>query len=261
MSRTPARWQRRYGAGTCRRIAEPWPAPRIEQLLRDVSSAFQEIHARQIDHRDVKPQNVLLADDGRAVLCDFGHALDPAWAVRLNKGRFGTMPYTAPEQRNDPDAVAPAADVYSLGAIGYLLSTGRRPAFDIEPLAGTNGVTAWINSALARNPAERTRAFSTPLTNITRVPSNPLDFCAGRIPTPRTDSAAASAHGRGHTPSRRVMHADNEVFDVLFQVVEHFDRAGDQNNQANGNVEPGVIGDPPQYASKFISHAGVSPIR
>ncbi len=111
----------------------------------ELAGALAHAHDRGILHRDVKPANVLLADDGRPMLLDFNLSDDPA--ERRADGPFvgGTLRYMAPEHRaaladNGPPPDA-RADVYSLGLVLYELLTGRLP-FDEPAEAKVSAVRA-----------------------------------------------------------------------------------------------------------------------
>src|SRR5690606_35409782 len=101
-----------------------WEAARI---LRDVAWALSHAHAQGVVHRDIKPDNILLGSDGRALVADFGIArLADAEHVQ---GRIqGTPEYLSPEQAEGRSGDA-RADLYSLGAVAYHAHVGQ-PPFD-----------------------------------------------------------------------------------------------------------------------------------
>jgi serine/threonine protein kinase/tetratricopeptide (TPR) repeat protein len=111
----------------------------------DLADALAHAHERGILHRDVKPANVLLADDGRPMLLDFNLSDDPA--ERRADGPFvgGTLRYMAPEHlaalAGDCPPPDERADVYSLGLVLYELLAGRLP-FDDPPEAKVTAVRA-----------------------------------------------------------------------------------------------------------------------
>ena len=111
--------------------AAPWTGPdlgaRIWALLGDIGGALATIHAAGVVHGDVAPQNILLAEDGRAVLVDLGLAA----AVGSPPEARGTPAYMAPEAVAGD--VEPRSDLYGLGATVVRLVTGR-PMFEAASL-------------------------------------------------------------------------------------------------------------------------------
>ena len=98
----------------------------VKEALRiavEVLDGLAAAHEAGIVHRDVKPENILLAEDGTVKLADFGIAGDAALAGR------GTPGYMAPEQHEnqETDSVGPAADIYATGVVLFEMLTGRLP--------------------------------------------------------------------------------------------------------------------------------------
>ncbi len=99
---------------------------RLRAVLRQVVSALAMLHRAGIVHRDVKPSNVLVEPGGRAVLLDFGIALERTDVAHEQGHVVGTASYMAPEQIRG-EAVGPAADWYALGVMMFAALTGRAP--------------------------------------------------------------------------------------------------------------------------------------
>jgi serine/threonine-protein kinase len=117
------------GRTLAQRIDESGPLPDAElvRVLSEVATALDVLHERGLVHRDVKPANVMLDDDGHAALADFGLARGAADTVLTIPGRVsGTVDYLAPEVIRGGDAT-PASDVYALGCVAYECTTGAPP--------------------------------------------------------------------------------------------------------------------------------------
>jgi serine/threonine protein kinase len=106
------------------------PPPIVAALGLQLLAALQAVHAAGIVHCDVKPANLLLGDDGRLVLIDFGIAEtiggEPAHPARRNGDVIGSPAYMAPELVRG-DAPGAPADLWSLGATLYAAVEGRSP--------------------------------------------------------------------------------------------------------------------------------------
>jgi len=110
---------------------------RAVDILTQAADALDTAHANGIVHRDVKPANILLGEDGTAYLTDFGiaHPLDPeATRMTVTGGYVGSLDYIAPEQLRGLD-VTGTADVYSLTCVLYECLTGRVPFPGAGPAA------------------------------------------------------------------------------------------------------------------------------
>ncbi|WP_418960738.1 serine/threonine-protein kinase [Streptomyces tritici] len=111
------------------RLAEgPMPVPEVLALGRQVLSALRAAHAAGIQHRDVKPANVLLRRDGRAVLTDFGIAAFDGATSRLTStgDLIGSPEFIAPERVRGEEG-NPASDLWSLGMLLYVAAEGHHP--------------------------------------------------------------------------------------------------------------------------------------
>jgi serine/threonine-protein kinase len=149
------------------------PAALLE-LLRPVAGALDHAHENGVIHRDVKPANIVLGEDGRTRIMDFGLAIVPGFKMATDPGSFlGTPDYIAPEQVAGRELDG-RADVYSLAAVIFEAVTGSKPfkgsnwvevasqrLYADPPDAGAvapdlpAAFTRALAVGLARNPGER----------------------------------------------------------------------------------------------------------
>ena len=143
-------------------------------MLRPVLGGLAAAHRAGLVHRDVKPENVLISDDGDVKIADFGLVRAVAAAgITSTSVILGTAAYLSPEQVRHGDA-SPRSDVYSAGILTYELLTGRTPFTGDSPLsiayqrldtdvpppgAAIDGVPPqfdeFVERATARDPADR----------------------------------------------------------------------------------------------------------
>jgi serine/threonine protein kinase len=112
----------------------PLPVGEAARIFAEVAAGLAHMHERGLVHRDVKPANVMVRPDGRAVILDLGLSFAPGEplpedpAIAGGKGYVvGTMDYLAPEQAIHATEVGPAADIYSLGCSLFYALTGTLP--------------------------------------------------------------------------------------------------------------------------------------
>lgn len=96
------------------------------EVAESVLSALAAAHRAGIVHRDVKPENVLVGNDGRVKVADFGLARANSASSKTTRGLLGTVSYISPEQALGERAT-PRSDVYSAGIMLYELLTGKTP--------------------------------------------------------------------------------------------------------------------------------------
>ncbi|MEU6998527.1 protein kinase [Nonomuraea sp. NPDC046570] len=113
----------------------PWPPERTAELGLRVLDALSAAHAQGIQHRDVKPANVFLTDDGRVVLTDFGIARLEDQATITESGLLiGSPGFIAPERLRG-ERGGPESDLWSLAATLYATVEGTAPYVGTSPMA------------------------------------------------------------------------------------------------------------------------------
>jgi serine/threonine-protein kinase len=117
-----------------RRIGRLEPGD-AERLARSVCEALDYAHGQGIVHRDIKPQNVLLATDGAVKVTDFGIARALSAVTITQTGTvLGSVQYLSPEQARG-GGVGRASDIYALGVVLYEMLTGHLPFAGDSPIA------------------------------------------------------------------------------------------------------------------------------
>ncbi|MFC4499001.1 MULTISPECIES: Stk1 family PASTA domain-containing Ser/Thr kinase [Streptomyces] len=103
-------------------------APRAAlDILEPVLAALGAAHRAGFVHRDMKPENVLIGDDGRVKVADFGLVRSVDTVTSTTGAVLGTVAYLAPEQIETPAAADPRVDVYACGVVLYEMLTGEKP--------------------------------------------------------------------------------------------------------------------------------------
>ena len=113
----------------------PMPLDEALPLFKQMLQAFGDAHKAGVIHRDIKPQNVMLTQDGMVKVTDFGIAKmrkkDTGKTVTQG-GQGGTLKYMSPEQISDIEAVDDTSDIYALGMVAYQMLVGKLPFDDAE---------------------------------------------------------------------------------------------------------------------------------
>ena len=134
----------------------PLPAGRVVALGAALADAVHGLHQQNTIHHDLKPDNVIIREDGTAVLLDFGfahHSHFPDLLAEEKRFTAGSAPYVSPEQlagsREDP-----RSDIFALGAVLYELATGKLP-FGVPDTLNAMKNRLWASPAppRARVPA------------------------------------------------------------------------------------------------------------
>ena len=128
-----------FPGGTLKeRIGQPWPWQEALRLLIPIADALAYAHRHNILHRDVKPSNILLTEEGQPMLTDFGIAkildLEEGQTLTVTGVGIGTPEYMSPEQGLGKKVDA-RTDIYALGVVLYEMLTGRRPYTADTPMA------------------------------------------------------------------------------------------------------------------------------
>ena len=162
--------------GNLMKSVKPLPEADALKIASRISDAIQYLHENNVIHRDLKPDNIMILDDGSIRIMDFGIAKMEG-ARRLTFGKFqpamGTPDYMAPEQVKGQRGDA-RTDIYSLGAMLYEMLTGSPPFEGVNPLVIMNsrltgdpvaprkknsdlspGAEEIVLHAMARKPEER----------------------------------------------------------------------------------------------------------
>jgi serine/threonine protein kinase len=182
----------------------PLSPQRTAEIGAALLAALQVAHAAGILHRDVKPQNVLLDRDGRAVLTDFGIAA-VVGATRGLTGTgsvMGTLGYVAPERLTGRGA-EPASDLWSLGATLYFAVEGR-PAYD------TDDPAELVAAVLSRDPGPAEHAGPLRPTLLGLLARRPDERLSADVAAERLREVAAGV-AVGDRPTVRVTAPTEEL--------------------------------------------------
>jgi serine/threonine protein kinase len=199
-------------------------------ILQPIAEGLERAHRVGVLHRDIKPPNILINEDNRPVLIDFGSARFEAAEATSTKVTFHTPPYAAIEQYVKTYPQGPWTDIYALGVVMYECVTGEKPPEVLERLHAGLGkplaegkwpgyskkFLAAIDAAMVVKPDERPQTLSDWLQMFGKEPINEDDsedeatrFYAGQLqaedikpvpPTPNLDPKAPVETGVPSSP-------------------------------------------------------------
>jgi serine/threonine protein kinase len=143
-------------------------------ILQPIAEGLERAHRVGVLHRDIKPPNILINEDNRPVLIDFGSARFDTAEATSTKVTFHTPPYAAIEQYVKTYPQGPWTDIYALGVVMYECVTGEKPAEVLERLHAGLGkpladgkwpgygkkFLAAIDAAMVVKPDERPQSLS-----------------------------------------------------------------------------------------------------
>jgi serine/threonine protein kinase len=189
------------------------PQERAVRLVMEICEALQFSHERGVVHRDIKPTNILLTNDGHVKVADFGlakHFGQPTSFVTQSGLSMGTPGYAAPEQLGGAGDVDHRADVYSLGVMLYQMLTGWLPRGAYRPPSARAHVDerldAVVFKAMEHDRADRYQSaaeFKAALAAIVGTLRGGAATSPGRNPGAPSLQAVAPERKR-HFPSRAV---------------------------------------------------------
>ena len=199
----------------------PMPPHAVAAVLRPVLGGLGAAHRAGLVHRDVKPENVLISDEGDVKLVDFGLVRAVAEAgITSTSVILGTAAYLSPEQVKDGTA-SPRSDVYAVGIVAYELLTGQTPfsgdtslsvayqRLDTDvplPSSVIGGVPAQfdelVERATARDAAGRYADAQEMGADLDAI-ADALQLPAFRVPSPRNSAQHRSAAGHSQVTTDR----------------------------------------------------------
>lgn len=191
----------------------PLSLDEVCQCLNDIAGALDYIHAQGIVHRDIKASNVLLNEDGRCYLTDFGIARITSDATQLTStgNVLGTVDYVAPELFEVHRRADARSDLYSLGVLLYEMVTGRLPF-------SADNQLALISMHVSKQPPS-------PELYIPQIPQEVVKVIYRALEKrPELRYASASA-----------------LADAFCQAVKRGSGGRGQSGQARGDLEPAAI--------------------
>jgi TonB family protein len=208
--------------GTVARKTQARDDPKIAlRIIRDIASALDYAHSQGVIHRDVKPENILLRNDGTCVLSDFGiaHAVESQTGLTREGTSVGTPHYMSPEQLRG-EHVDGRTDLYSLGVVFYQLLTGELPyqgtdgwAIGMQHLSSPipqlpphlAHLQTFLDAMLAKDPGRRLQTGSEVVQWVDARLSGQTAAMTVAMPTPMPMQGSATPGGRASAASIAIL--------------------------------------------------------
>ncbi len=181
------------------------------RLIADMCHGLDHAHNAGMLHRDIKPANVLIDDEARPKIVDFGLAR-PLDQEQTDGIIFGTPGYTAPEVLSNPFEVDHRSDIFSMGVMLYEMLTGHLPGKPVIPASKKSGSNMLfdqiLHKAIHHNPEERfstaaemARALEDVIVKLKKIPSLITSTKSKSRPRTVAISALGGRVGRGFSVS------------------------------------------------------------
>ena len=201
------------------------PEERSLEIIADVARGLAYAHESNVIHRDIKPGNILLTDEGMAKLADLGiakHTASKEASLTQSGVAMGTPSYMAPEQARQAKDVDPRSDIYGLGATLFHMVTGQVPftgetPYQVilkqatEPLPSpkslnpdlSDGICALINRMMAKDPKDRSQSADELRAQVAQLRGVPLTDAAHAVTSHGGSSSTRTITPAGPAGPRR----------------------------------------------------------
>ncbi len=208
---------------------------------KQVLAALSHAHEKQVIHRDIKPQNMMLLPDGKIKVTDFGIAKQPnAESVTMTDKAIGTVNYISPEQASGVK-VDSRTDIYSVGVMLYEMVTGRLPFIadspvavammqvSNEPLAPREinsqipvGLEQIILKAMQKNPDDRFASAGAMLKAIEYFTANPAVVFAASISGTGASGAKVKDTEEEQNKLKKYIRGSRSMFPIISGLAASF---------------------------------------
>lgn len=200
------------------------PVDTAADYARQILGGIARLHHAGIVHRDIKPFNILLDEENRVKISDFGLSRIRGERLKVPAAlKVGTPCYAPPEQAADPDQAGATADIYAAGVIFYRMLTGRLPGSPYQPASRFNPDLdgTWdrcLERMIAPRPEDRFQTAGAAMARIDGLIASWKEkigqLC--QLSEPGSTEPAASAHRpirhhpikTGHRDNRQILGLD-----------------------------------------------------